>query len=96
MINLSENFRIVADTHSWILEQDTEKERKTKEGVKENYTHTEKWYYPKLSQCIERYIEESFKPMESVVSLSAQIKNIETELQKLNNNTSKDIFKPNS
>lgn len=95
MITLSENFRIVADTHSWVLEQDTEKIRETKEG-KEQYIHNEKWYYPKLSQCISKYIEESLKPMESVVSLSAQMENIQTELQKLNNAPKKDIFKPNS
>ncbi len=95
MIQLNENFRIVPDNFSWVLEQDTKKERKTKEGIKEMYVHTEKWYYPKLSQCFSKYIEESLKPMESVVSLSAQMKNIETEIIKLNNTPTKDIFKPN-
>lgn len=95
MIELSENFRIISDTHSWVLEQDIEKTRKTKEDIEEQYIHTEKWYYPKLSQCMERYIEESLKPMGSVVSLSGQMENIQTEIIKLNNTPTKDIFKPN-
>lgn len=76
MIKLNGNFRIVADAHSWVLEQSTEKTRKTKEGKEEQYVHTEKWYYPKISQCISKYVEESLKPMKSVVSLLEQIKNI--------------------
>lgn len=95
MINLSENFKIAPDSYSWVLEQDVKKTRKTKENIEEQYIDTEKWYYPKLSQCIERYIEESLKPMESVISLLAQMKAIQTEIKKLNNTPSKDIFKPN-
>jgi hypothetical protein len=96
MIQLSENFRITPDTHSWVLEQEVEKTRKTKEGAEEQYIHTEKWYYPKLSQCIERYVEESLKPKSQFVSLLAQMKNTQTEITKLNNTPTKDIFKPNS
>lgn len=95
MIKLSENFRIIPDTHSWVLEQDVEKTRKTKENVEEQYVHTEKWYYPKLSQCIERYVEESLKPKGQFVSLLAQMKNIQTEITKLNDMPTKNIFKPN-
>lgn len=94
MIKLSENFRIVADSHSWVLEQDTEKERETKEGIKEQYIHTEKWYYPKLSQCFSKYLEESLRPLDSVVALSAQLETIKKEIKKLNDTPSKDIFKP--
>lgn len=96
MIKLSENFRIIPDTHSWVLEQDIEKTRKTKEDIEEQYIYTEKWYYPKLSQCFERYVEESLKPKSQFVSLLAQMKNIETEIIKLKNIPNKDIFKPNS
>lgn len=95
MIKLSENFRIVPDTHSWVLEQDVEKTREKKGGKKEQYIDTEKWYYPKLSQCIERYVEESLKPKNQFVSLLAQLKNIQTEITKLNNTPTKNIFKPN-
>lgn len=94
-IKLSQNFSIKADTYSWTLErayttvnEKTQKETESKE----------QWWYPKISDCINKYKEEALKygdgSLENLLEQSQEVLlNTEAVLNKITTSRH-NIFKP--
>lgn len=95
-IELDENWSILADTYSWKLEfseprvRDKKDKEHKKTGEKEDYIFTDAWYYPKISTCIETYLENSAKKAKTVEELADILNRIHAVTDNLKNNT----FKP--
>lgn len=79
MIKLDNNYSISGDIYNWTL--NFEEERTNKEGKK--YTTTEEWYFPKLSQALNKYINQSLKVSESVEDLINKLNDIEKPCDKI-------------
>lgn len=101
MITLDENWSIVADAYSWELRKTFLKEvdekvknkqtnKLVKTGKKVTKEFTDSWWFPKISQCISKYKEESLKELDSLTEISKKLSNIEELLLNIKN----DIFKP--
>lgn len=86
MIKVDEQFSIKPDTYSWTL---IKTEKKTKEDGTE-YESVDNWYYPKLSNCLAKYMDESLKPSETISELLLRLDGIEENLETIKNN----LFKP--
>lgn len=100
MIILDENWSIVADTYSWELRKTFSKE--VKEKVKDEKTKklvetgnkvvkefTDKWWFPKISQCISKYQEESLKELPTLEAIQEKLTSIEELLNNIKHNTFK-------
>jgi hypothetical protein len=89
-IQLDKKFRIENDTYSFVLISEEVKERekldqdRKKTGEKETYIHEEKWYFGKLSQCLERYLKEVTINSYTVSALLAKLQEIETKINEIN------------
>lgn len=98
MISLDENWTIVADTYSWELRKTFLKEvdekvknkqtnKFTKTGKKVTKEFTDSWWFPRISQCILKYREESLKELESLTEISKKLSHIEELLLNIKNDT---------
>lgn len=82
-IKLDEKWSIVPDTYSWCLQKEVEKERKKKDGVKEKYTDFDKWYFPTIKGCLERYTNESTKKCKDLQEVLQKLQEIKETVEKV-------------
>lgn len=45
--------------------------------------YTDKWYFPKLSMVLDKYVEEATRPLESVKELREKLDEILTKIESL-------------
>jgi hypothetical protein len=88
-IDLSEGFYLAPnDNYGLMLTQEvvkirkkTDKETKKPTGETESYLGTEHWYFPRLSQTINKYIEITTNEVESIAELKELLLRIEKTIE---------------
>ncbi len=77
IMKLDSCFYLDTDKNNYILRYESksgEINKKTgKEILKKDF-----WYYPKLNQALSKYINESLKPCENILSLNQKINELES------------------
>jgi hypothetical protein len=84
MIKLDERYSIETDSNNFTLKYE-EKIIKEIKGEKKEMTSKDEWHYPKLSQCLNKYMNQSLKPLEDIVSLRQELKKIEEVIKNVKN-----------
>lgn len=88
-INLDEEFYLSPDeNYGLMLTQEVvkirkkvDKETKKPTGEEEEYLGTERWYFPKLSQAVNKYIQLSGNEATSIVELREILLRIENTIE---------------
>jgi hypothetical protein len=76
VLNLDSEFTLRSEKYNYVLK------REQKTGVKSEKTgkeiiSTDIWYFPKLSQALNKYMNESLKPCKKVLDLNEKVKQLE-------------------
>jgi hypothetical protein len=71
-----------------VLQETRKKELKDKvtkkgSGVFEDYIFTDKWYYPKLSMILQKYLQLTNNECKSIQELNENVLRLETKIQSL-------------
>lgn len=69
MIKLDENYSIKTDPYNFVLFYLKEEEYKDEDGETKIRTSKDKWFFPTLRNCLDKYFNESLKPAENVQDL---------------------------
>lgn len=80
MIKLDNNYHLEPDQFKGLVLVFTqERERKKKDGTTETYTFVDRWYYPKLSQIMSRYLmltQNDSKTIEDLLDRVTRVENL--------------------
>lgn len=80
MIKLDNNYHLEPDQFKGLVLVFTEeRERKKKDGTTEAYTFVDRWYYPKLSQVMSRYLmltQNDSKTLEDLLDRVTRVENL--------------------
>jgi len=73
-ITLDQNYRIETDAYNFTLKSEIKSfdEKKNKEVTSKN-----EWHFPTLSGALNKYVNECFRPSESVSELKYRVENLE-------------------
>tara|TARA_B100000768_G_C11193250_1_gene338293 strand:- start:628 stop:912 length:285 start_codon:yes stop_codon:yes gene_type:complete len=87
-MKLSEDFHLEFDDNNVVLVFSEERVRvKKKTGVKENYTYTDKYYYPNVKSALKAYIKKDIdsasESLENAKALYKYISFLEKKMDKL-------------
>ena len=77
-MKLDSNYTLEGEKYNWILSY--ESEPKTAENGKK-YTSKDKWYYRSIEDAIVKYLDECFKPCESVKELLTKITELKESIK---------------
>jgi len=83
-IKLDDKFKILNDTYSFTLvfeEPRTKTNKKTL--LEEDFIFEDKWYYPRLSDCLNKYLELTLKECEEIKEIDAKLNTIESKINEL-------------
>ena len=85
MIHIDKNFHIVADTYQWILKYESDPVTIVNPETKEERTgtRTDKWFFPTLEMCLNKYLDVVSKGAESVSELLSLINDAKTSIENL-------------
>lgn len=100
MITLDNNWSVEADDYSWKLVKTYEKEidekyrdkatnKLVKTGKKVVKEFEASWWFPKISQCIKKYQEESLKELPTLEAMQEKLISIEELLKNVKHDTFK-------
>lgn len=82
MIQLNNEFYVETDSNNYILQH-----RKPKEVVKDGEAKTvlesDSWYFPTLSACLRKFLDESLKESESIQEVLQQIERVHKTIKNL-------------
>jgi len=67
MIKIDDSFSIVGDNYNWTLLKEEEGDINPKTG--RPTMSKQEWHYPRLTQCLNKYVNESVKVSEDVKEL---------------------------
>lgn len=81
MIQLDNNYRIETDANNYTLIKEENTGEIHKETGKETISK-DQWYFPKLNQCLSKYLNESVKGAESVKELLEKVNEVEAKINK--------------
>lgn len=85
-LQLDEKWRIESDTYSWVLIfQETREKKKKETKEKEEFEYVDNWYYPKLSQALRTYKQESLKTTETIEQLLLKLESIDNKIDEIKN-----------
>ncbi|AGO47311.1 hypothetical protein Phi19:1_gp021 [Cellulophaga phage phi19:1] len=73
---LDKNYKLTGETYNWVLEY--ESDLKTKDG--KEYKSSNTWYFPKIEQALNKYIDESVKPCDGVYKVIDRLNEIQSIL----------------
>jgi len=81
-MKLDENYTLEGEEYNWILfyEKPT---GKTNEKTGKEIVTKSKWYFPKIEQALQKYIDHVLKPEESVLSIIQKQEEILELIEKL-------------
>ena len=83
-IKLDDKFKILNDTYSFTLvfeEPRTKTNKKTL--LEEKFIFEDKWYYPRLSDCLTKYLELTLKECEDITEIKTNLNTIESKINEL-------------
>ena len=83
MIKLDDQYHITGDKYNWRLHFKGEPYTKNFKGELKTVTPTDKWFYPNLHMCLNKYLNESTKPSKSVEELFDKLIEIEGKIQSI-------------
>lgn len=90
-IEITDNYRIERDSHSWVLIFSEIRQKDNKETkLPEDYLFEDKWYYPDIKQCLKKVLELDLKEAENFKELSLKVDELILKINSLKNT----IFKP--
>lgn len=88
-IQLNDKWKIYKGETSFVLEETYQYEgidKETRQKTGKIKTGTNKWYYPRLIQCLDKYLNECFTndDTQTLLRLFKKLENIEKEVKKVN------------
>lgn len=90
-MKLDENWSIENDTYAFkLVFQENRQRKNSKTGLKEDYIFVDSWWFPKLSMCLNKYLNEALKPQKTVEEIQQKLSSIESKIDRIVDN----IFKP--
>lgn len=84
-LQLDKNWRIESDTYSWVLIFQETRQKET--GEKEDFEYINNWYYPKISQALEKYKQETLKTTETIEQMLSKLDEINKKIGEIKNDT---------
>lgn len=84
-LKLCDKWSVKKGSHSWELvfqEKRTKTNKKT--GLDEDYLFEDKYYYPTISQCLQRYINEKPKELKSLNDLRDLYNDVSKKIDEIN------------
>ena len=83
-IELDEHFKIINDTYSFTLIFEEMRVKTNKKTLlEEDFKFEDKWYYPRLSDCLTKYLELSLKECEDIQKINTKLNIIENKINEL-------------
>lgn len=83
MIKIDDNYSIRSDSQQWILEFKGEPVTKMHIGEVKEVTPNDKWYYPSISACLKKYLNESLKSVSVLDDILGRIDEVENKIDSL-------------
>ena len=92
-IKLDDKWSIEPDVYSWklIFSEERMKDEKIKvdgkikkTGKQVPFLHVDEWYFPKINQCLDKYLTEVFKSDKTISEMSHRLSGIESKVNQIN------------
>lgn len=87
-MQLDENYYLDSDSNQWILRKE-EVTDTFNEKTGKYMMNKDTWYFPKITQALSRYLDDTLKGSENVTTVLERIKEVEESIQKLEINANK-------
>jgi hypothetical protein len=73
-LKLDENYKVEKDENNFVLIFEKEAYN---EKTKKNYMQKDRWYYPKLSQVLDKYLNECLRPIPDIENVYKELIRVE-------------------
>ncbi len=85
-IKLDDNYEIINDSYSFtLLFKEPRIKTNKKTLLEESFIFEDKWYYPRLSDCLTKYLELTLKECEEIKEIDIRLNTIESKINELKN-----------
>jgi len=79
-IDLNNGYSITTDSYNWVLKYAGEPYRKTHRGKEREVIPTDEWYFPNVSLCLKKYIDQSLKSCGSIEEILSKLEILNEEI----------------
>lgn len=81
-MKIDENFKLEGVPYNWILKYEKPTGEINEDTGKESVTK-DQWYFPKIKQALEKYVEEALKPVKTVNEVLLKLEELQGIINKI-------------